>query len=146
MLLFIIMHSIQEKVISPIHSIGNSNSHAYKVYTILLLCTSSSLLLSNYTIAKTSLYLYIISMVNSNILMFLVVVYFLFYPLMFILLISPNLQRSNIVKLVCVNKGILADSKLNRLASFLLILNLFVFLIFYLTPVLTTYEVESLLI
>jgi NADH:ubiquinone oxidoreductase subunit 5 (subunit L)/multisubunit Na+/H+ antiporter MnhA subunit len=78
-------------VISPISYIGNN--HPYKMYTIINLCISSSLLITNYTIAKTSIFLYFIYIFNNNIFLIIIMLFFVLYPIIFI----GRLFESNIL-------------------------------------------------
>jgi quinol-cytochrome oxidoreductase complex cytochrome b subunit len=79
-------------IISPIQYIGNN--HPYKLFYIFNLCISSSLFISNYTIAKTSIFLYIIYIINNNIFIIIIISFFIIYPLLFIFIIHPFIVTS----------------------------------------------------
>lgn len=120
--------------ISPIQYIGNI--HPYKMFYIINLCISSSLFISNYTIAKTSIFLYIIYIINNNIYLLIIILFFIIYPLLFIILIHPFIVTSinnNIIN-KSISKGININNIVIILLTFITLFNLYIFFILFLLP------------
>ena len=104
--------------ISQIQYIGSN--HPYKLFSIINLCVSSSLLISNYTLAKTSIFLYLMYIINNNIFILVIVLFFIIYPLLFILLLINN---NNIHP---INKGRF-NNQISVILTFISLLNLYLF-------------------
>lgn len=104
--------------ISQIQYIGPN--HPYKLLCILNFCVCSSLLLSNYTLAKTSIFLYFMYILNNNILIIIILLFFILYPLLFILLLMNN---NNIHSM---NKGIF-NNQISVILTFISLLNLYLY-------------------
>jgi hypothetical protein len=69
----------------------NNNSKPYKTYIILNLLMSSGLYLSSYMVSKVSILLHIVYIYNSNSIIIVIMLFYLLYPLIFIVLIDPNM-------------------------------------------------------
>lgn len=102
--------------ISQIQYIGPN--HPSKLFCILNFCVSSSLFISNYTLAKTSIFLYFMYILNNNILIIIILLFFILYPLLFILLVMNN---NNIHSM---NKGIF-NNQISVILTFISLLNLY---------------------
>jgi hypothetical protein len=72
-------------------NINNNNSKPYKTYIILNLLMSSGLYLSSYMVSKVSILLHIVYIYNSNSIIIVIMLFYLLYPLIFIVLIDPNM-------------------------------------------------------
>nr|ALQ28779.1 NADH dehydrogenase subunit 5 [Euglena gracilis var. bacillaris] len=120
-------------VISPISYIGNN--HPYKMYTIINLCISSSLLITNYTIAKTSIFLYLIYIFNNNIYFIIIMLFFVLYPIIFIVLIHPFI-------IISVNNHLI--NKANNKG--IIINNFIIMLILVLSPIISWYVLYNIII
>lgn len=120
--------------ISPIQFIGNN--HPYKIYTIINLCISSSLFISNYTIAKTSIFLYIIYIMNNNIYLIIIMLFFVLYPMIFIVLIHPFIiiDINNHLIYKSYNKGIIINNLIIIPLTLITFINMFTFFIFFIAP------------
>lgn len=121
-------------VISPISYIGNN--HPYKMYTIINLCISSSLFISNYTIAKTSIFLYLIYIFNNNIYLIIIMLFFVLYPIIFIVLIHPFIIISVNNHLInkSYNKGISINNNIFIILTFITFINMYIFFIIFILP------------
>lgn len=124
-------------VISPIQYIGNN--HPYKIYTILNLSISSSLFISNYTIAKTSIFVYIMYIMNNNIYLILIMLFFVIYPLLFIVLIHPFIIitiKNNLLS-KSKNKGMIINNLVIITLSFISLINMYNIFIIVAYPLLS---------
>jgi hypothetical protein len=120
--------------ISPIQYIGNN--HPYKIYYIINLCISSSLFISNYTIAKTSIFLYILYIINNNLFIIIIILFFLIYPILFIILIHPFIVstiNNNIIN-KANKKGIKINNIILIILTFITLLNLYFIIILFILP------------
>ena len=115
-------NNINKYFISPIQYINNI--HPYKLYYIFNLCICSSLFLSNYTISKTSIFLYIIYIINNNIYLLIIILFFIIYPLLFIFLIYPFIITS--IKNKCIQKGIIINNIVIIQLTFISLFNLYI--------------------
>jgi hypothetical protein len=85
--------------------------HPYSVFVIVNLSISSSLLVSSYTVAKTSVYLmlyivvYLKLYLNSFVYL-VILLYFILYPLLFITLICTLYSINNNIVYSSICKGI----------------------------------------
>jgi hypothetical protein len=120
--------------ISLLEFVGNV--HPYKMWYLFSLCICSGLFVSSYTVGKMSLFLYIMYMIDNNMLVLLILLLFVLYPLCFIVLLHPivvsNIYSNIVVK--SVSSGICVHNMYVLFMALFTLLNLFVFVMLLLVP------------
>ena len=105
-----------------------SSSHPYKIYVLLNLSLSSGLYISTYMISKVSIFIHLVYMYNSNILIIIILLFYLLYPIVFIVLIDPFIVSSinNNIYNSSISRGVYIYNNCTLISIFLLGINMYI--------------------